>query len=132
LIGAACLAGSAALTLAQTTPPRKTMPTPVSQRVPEFRVDPAWPKPLPNHWIVGAVVGVATDSHDHVWIVHRPSTLQPNETRSIWRAAPPVLEFDRDGTLVSSWGGPGTGYEWPQLEHGIYVDQQDNVWLGAG
>ena len=98
----------------------------------QFRVDPAWPKPLPNHWIVGAVAGVAVDARDHVWITHRPSTLQPNETRSIWRAAPPVLEFDADGTLVSSWGGPGSGYEWPQLEHGLYVDRQDNVWLGAG
>jgi DNA-binding beta-propeller fold protein YncE len=43
-----------------------------------------------------------------------------------------VLEFAPDGTLVSSWGGPGPGYEWPQLEHGIYVDDQDNVWLGGG
>lgn len=100
--------------------------------VPAYRVDPAWPRPLPNRWIVGAVVGVAVDARDHVWIVHRPSTLQPNETRSIWRAAPPVLEFDADGNLVSSWGGPGEGYEWPQLEHGIYIDQQDRVWLGAG
>ena len=100
--------------------------------IPTFRVDPAWPKPLPNHWIIGAVAGVAVDARDHVWITHRPSTLQPNETRSIWRGAPPVLEFDQDGNLVSSWGGPGTGYEWPQLEHGIYLDHQDHVWLGAG
>jgi DNA-binding beta-propeller fold protein YncE len=99
---------------------------------PAFRVDPFWPKALPNNWIVGAVVGVAVDRRDHVWITHRPSTLQPNETRSIWRAAPPVLEFDDSGVLVSSWGGPGPGYEWPQLEHGIYVDERDNVWLGGG
>jgi len=101
-------------------------------QVPTYRVDPAWPRPLLNRWIVGALVGVAVDARDHVWIVHRPSTLQPNETRSIWRAAPPVLEFDSDGNLVSSWGGAGEGYEWPQLEHGIYIDQQDRVWLGAG
>jgi hypothetical protein len=100
--------------------------------VPTFVVDAAWPKPLPNHWIVGAVVGVAVDSHDHIWITHRPATLQPNETRSFWKAAPPVLEFDQDGNLVASWGGPGAGYEWPHLEHGIYVDEQDNVWLGSG
>src|SRR6185436_2590965 len=99
--------------------------------VPAYEVDPSWPRPLPNHWIVGAVVGVAVDAQDHIWITHRPSTLQPNETRSFWRAAPPVLEFDQQGTLVSSWGGPGAGYEWPQLEHGIYVDDRDNVWLGA-
>ena len=99
---------------------------------PVYTVDPAWPKPLPNHWLVGAVAGVAVDARDHVWIIHRPSTLQPNETRAIWKAAPPVLEFDADGALVSSWGGPGAGYEWPQLEHGIYVDQRDRVWIGGG
>jgi DNA-binding beta-propeller fold protein YncE len=111
--------------LAQTRPAR-------SNQVPTFRVDPFWPKPLPNRWILGAVAGVAVDSRDHVWMTHRPSTLQPNETRSIWKAAPPVLEFDADGTLVSSWGGPGAGYDWPQYEHGIYVDVQDTVWLGGG
>src|SRR5690349_9645532 len=101
-------------------------------QVPAYRVDPAWPRPLPNHWIIGAVAGVAVDARDHVWIIHRPSTLQPNETRSIWKAAPPVLEFDADGALLSSWGGPGAGYEWPQLEHGIYVDARDRVWIGGG
>ena len=102
------------------------------RRAPVYQVDPAWPKPLPNRWLVGAIAGIAVDARDHVWVVHRPSTLQPNETRSIWRAAPPVLEFDQDGTLLSSWGGPGDGYEWPDLEHGIYVDHEDNVWLGGG
>src|SRR5688572_9490368 len=103
-------------------------PAPIA---PAYEVDPAWPKALPNQWLIGAVAGVAIDARDHVWIVHRPSTLQPNETRSIWRAAPPVLEFDADGTLLSSWGGPGEGYEWPDLEHGILVDDS-HVWLGGG
>jgi len=103
-------------------------PAPIA---PAYEVDPAWPKALPNQWILGAVAGVAVDAQDHVWIVHRPSTLQPNETRSIWRAAPPVLEFDQAGNLLSSWGGPGAGYEWPDLEHGILVDR-DHVWLGGG
>lgn len=102
-----------------------------SVQVPTYAVDPFWPKPLPNRWILGAVAGVAVDATDHVWLVHRPGTLQPNETRSIWRAAPPVLEFDRDGNLLSSWGGAGEGYEWPDLEHGILVDG-DHVWLGGG
>src|SRR5215471_4166186 len=121
---AAFLLGLAAMPIAQNrTSPRK---------VPTYRVDPFWPKPLPNHWILGAVAGVAVDTHDHIWLTHRPSTLQPNETRSIWRAAPPVLEFGADGTLLSSWGGPGSGFEWPQLEHGIYVDARDQVWLAGG
>src|SRR5215831_12938879 len=103
------------------------------KNVPSYKVDPFWPKPLPNHWLVGAVAGVAVDSKDHVWIIHRPSTLQPNQIRSIYRGAPPVLEFDAAGNLISSWGGRGNGYEWPELEHGIYVDANDNVWLaGAG
>src|SRR2546428_307152 len=97
---------------------------------PSFAVDPFWPKPLPNHWLVGAVAGVAVDAKDHVWITHRPSTLQPNELRSIWKAAPPVLEFDQDGTLLSAWGGPGPGYEWPQREPGIYTDARGHEWLG--
>lgn len=98
---------------------------------PAYAVDPAWPKPLPERWLVGAIAGVAVDDRDHVWIVHRPGTLQPNETRSIWHAAPPVLEFDPEGNVVAAWGGPGEGYEWPDLEHGIYVNG-DDVWLGGG
>src|SRR5499433_2744523 len=104
-----------------------------AKQVPSFKVDPLWPKPLPNRWLVGAVAGVALDSKDHVWIIHRPSTLQPNEIRASYRGAPPVLEFDPEGNLVSSWGGPGNGYEWPELEHGIYADSKNNVWVaGAG
>ncbi len=103
-----------------------------AERVPIYVVDPAWPQPLPNRWILGAVVGVAVDARQHVWITHRPTTLQPNETRSVWRAAPPVLEFDPRGVLVSSWGGPGAGYEWPNLEHGIHVDAGNHVWVSGG
>ena len=120
-----------AAVLASGTGPSAQNRAGMSRQVPTFRVDPFWPKTLPNRWILGAVAGVAVDSRDHVWMTHRPSTLQPNETRSIWKAAPPVLEFDPNGTLVSSWGGPGNGYDWPQLEHGIYIDDKDNVWLGA-
>src|SRR5947199_3405211 len=43
-----------------------------STAAPAFQVDPYWPKPLPNDWLVGNVVGVAVDSHDNVWITHRP------------------------------------------------------------
>ncbi len=100
--------------------------------VPRFEVDPHWPEQLPNQWIIGAVAGVAVDSRDHVWLVHRPSTLQPNELRSEWISAPPVIELDPEGNVVAAWGGPGDGYEWPELEHGIYLDGSDNVWLGGG
>src|SRR5437870_13544546 len=110
---AVCLLAGTALLLAQNP-----------GQIPYFKVDPLWPKPLPNHWLVGAVAGVALDSKDHVWSIHRPSTLQPNESRASYRGAPPVPEFDPEGTLVSSWRGPGKGYEWADLEHGLYADRE--------
>jgi hypothetical protein len=45
----------------------------------KFVVDPFWPKPLPNNWILGQVASVAVDKRDHVWIVHRPGTLTDRE-----------------------------------------------------
>ena len=98
-----------------------------ARAMPRFEVDASWPK-LPNNWVLGQVPGIAVDRHDHVWILHRPRTV-PEEQRS--RAAPPVLEFDEKGKFVAAWGGPGTGFDWPDSEHGISVDQKDDVWIGG-
>ena len=38
---------------------------------PRFEVDPLWPKPLPNHWVLGMSIGIGIDSKDHIFIVHR-------------------------------------------------------------
>ena len=46
---------------------------------PRFQVDPAWPKDLPNNWIIGAVTGVFVDAKDHVWVTHLPETLTEEE-----------------------------------------------------
>jgi len=109
-------------------------------QVPIFEVDPLWPKPLPNHWVLGSTIGIDVDSRDHVLIIHRGAgTLADNEisaTLNPPRAeccapAPPVLEFDPDGNLVASWGGPGDGYDWPESNHGITVDHMDNIWIGG-
>src|SRR5262249_32003838 len=92
---------------------------------PQFQVDPLWPQPLPNHWILGSVTGVAVDADDHVWIVHRGLDsltarteagigTDPPTAEACCAPAPPVLEFDPAGNLVSHWGGPGQGYDWPQ------------------
>ena len=106
---------------------------------PQYVVEPFWPKPLPGNWILGQAAGVAVDNDDSVWIIHRPSTLvddekgaqkNPPETRCC-QAAPPVLHFAADGSLLHSWGGPGAGYDWPNSEHGIHIDKEGNVWLAG-
>src|SRR2546425_1008726 len=106
---------------------------------PRVEVDLFWPNPLPNNWLMGQAAGVATDRHDHVWVIQRPksltedergATLNPPRSRCC-APAPPVLEFDADGALLQSWGGPGSGYTWPENEHGIFVDGKDNVWVAG-
>jgi DNA-binding beta-propeller fold protein YncE len=107
---------------------------------PQFQVDPFWPKPLPNHWILGNVIGVAVDSRDHVYIVHRDSDSLFGGATEIGlkvgvseccTPAPPVLEFDPAGNLVRAWGGPGEGYVWPASNHGLEVDSKGNIWIGG-
>jgi DNA-binding beta-propeller fold protein YncE len=99
------------------------------RQVPTFEVDASWPK-MPSRWVLGLVSGVAVDARDHVWILHRPKTVLPEEKD---RAAPPVLEFDNAGNFVQAWGGPGAGYEWFDTEHGLSFDNKGNVWLaGSG
>lgn len=107
---------------------------------PIFEVDPFWPRPLPNHWLMGSVVGVGVDSRDHVFVVHRQASLNPRTevgaaqdppTGECCFPAPPILEFDPDGELVNAWGGPGEGYDWPDSNHGLTLDPMDNVWIGG-
>jgi DNA-binding beta-propeller fold protein YncE len=108
---------------------------------PRFEVDPMWPKPLPNHWILGSTIGVWVDTRDQIWIIHRgAATLDANEnaagsnpplSKNCCSAAPPILVFDQAGTLVKSWGGPGQGYEWPQSNHGIFVETNGTVWIAG-
>ena len=109
------------------------------EKPPQFLVDPFWPKPLPNNWIIGQVAGVDVGPLDHVWILQRPHSLSARELGATQSppignccvAAPPVLEFDLSGNLISSWGGPGAHYDWPNTEHGIYVDTDGFVWLAG-
>jgi DNA-binding beta-propeller fold protein YncE len=114
--------------------------TAASVQAPYHEVDPFWPKPMPNHWVLGSAIGVWVDERDHVWIIHRSSaTLGNNEkgleltppTGECCAGAPPVLEFDAAGNLVGHWGGPGEGFEWPTSNHGITVDHKGNVWIGG-
>ena len=51
-------------------------------QAPRFEVDPLWPKPLPNKWILGQTIGVSVDAQDHVWIIHRAGSLEPGEVHA--------------------------------------------------
>src|SRR5439155_7450480 len=145
-------------------------------KTPGFVVDPSWPQPLPNNWLLGQIGGLYVDHHDHIWVYNRPRTLATEEAglegpvpgaknekgvpingmgqereygpvADCCKIAPAVLEFDASGKMLRAWGGPSdpgfiggkcnaeAGCIWPNSEHGIYVDQNDNVWIsgnGAG
>jgi DNA-binding beta-propeller fold protein YncE len=149
---------------------RTAPPASKTATAPGFVVDPAWPKVLPNNWIIGDVGGLFVDSHDNIWVYHRPRALssldsgaqgpagknekgQPISALGFARPngrpsaccvpAPSVLEFDKAGNLLQSWGGPGDpgflenrcrqedGCFWPAREHGIYVDHNDFVYVAG-
>src|ERR1043166_1348788 len=118
------------LGLSNPFPSHVTAQQPAQGLAPKFVVDPFWPKPLPNNWILGQVSGVAVDAQDHVWIIQRPNSLTADEKGATLTPprskccvpAPPVIEFDVDGNVVQGWGGPGSGYEWFTNEHGIAID----------
>jgi DNA-binding beta-propeller fold protein YncE len=124
----------------------------VPEGVAQFAVDPFWPKPLPNNWIIGQVAGTAVGPDDNLWIIHRPWTVQATNAGSTpttstrdqaWghdplqslccTTAPPVLAFDPDGNVVHSWGGdnPDGEYQWFNSEHGIHVDHQGFVYVAG-
>src|SRR6185295_5296317 len=98
---------------------------------------------LPNDWILGDIRGLFVDDRDHLWVIHMPSSLTPQEIGAAVKPpiadccvpAPPVLELDPDGKVLRAWGGPppgpGDGYTWFDQEHGIYIDHNGFVWMGT-
>ena len=121
---------------------------------PNFRVDPFWPKPLPDNWVTGEIGGTCVDSRDHLFVFTRgfqtgglvsPEGVggQPDPSK----AAPPVIEFNREGKVVNSWGDPslepatnpdgsanpnaGKNAVLPNGTHGCFIDSEDNVWLAG-
>jgi len=138
--GAALAAGIFGLGVGQAVLQKHAEAQGATVQAPVYEVDPLWPKPLPNNWLLGWTIGVWVDELDHVWIIHRGAGGLHNNERGAelnppiaecCRTAPPILVYDSDGNLLRSWGGPGPGYEWPQSNHGIHVDYKGNVWIGG-
>jgi len=117
-----------------------TGPAFAAEGPPKFQIDTSWPKPLPKNWIFGQIGGIFVDKDDNVWISQRPRTVNDRDKRAqrgdkskCCFTAPSVVEFNKDGDVVQSWGGPETakGYDWPANEHGMFIDYKGNVWLGG-
>lgn len=107
---------------------------------PSFQVDPAWPREMPDLWIMGSITGVFVDDRDHVWVTHLEETLTPEEISAVQdppigtccRPAPAVVEFDTEGNVVQGWGTPDQDISvYPRNPHGIFVDHNDFVWVGT-
>ena len=113
--------------------------SPAAAEGPEFKVDPFWPKTLPNNWILGQIGGLTVDAQDHVWINQRPRSLTKDEAGAVQTPpqsiccapAPSIIEFDAAGTVMKSWGGPGEGYDWPEQEHALRLDGKGNIYLAG-
>ena len=105
-------------------------PSSGAQTVPQFQVDPFWPKPLPNNWLLGQVASVSVGPDDHVWLLQRPRSLTDDEKGATLKPprnkccvpAPSVMEFDAEGNFIQGWGGPDAS-PWVANEHGIHVDR---------
>ena len=115
-----------------------------SRPMPEFKVDASWPD-LPDTWLIGQVPGLAVDKADNLWLLHRPNSLSPLDlaleqsppTGVCCKAAPHVVQISPAGKVKNSWGGESIAPEmdgvnqWPQTVHGLFVDDNNTVWLGG-
>ncbi|MDA0205044.1 MAG: NHL repeat-containing protein [Acidobacteria bacterium] len=104
-------------------------PTLVAQDTTALKVqtDVDWWHP-PQGKLVGDVSAVAVGPDGSVWVLHRPRSL-PEQDRA--NAAPPVLKYDPDGRFLAGYGGPGNGYDWPQVEHSLALDAQGHFWVSG-
>src|SRR5688572_11349521 len=96
----------------------------VAQSTQRFEIDPYWPKPLPDKWIIGRTGSICSDAHDHLVVTNRRDITAEEAETSI--QAPSVLIFDLAGNLVHSFGDSNTV---PGVIHGCFVDHENNIWV---
>jgi DNA-binding beta-propeller fold protein YncE len=93
---------------------------------PRYRVDPSWPKPLPDRWVLGGLGGVCVDAQDHVLVLNRQDVLEGDLNAG--KLAPSIIELDADGAVVNSWGDPALLD--PRL-HSCFFDKDNAAWIGS-
>ena len=95
---------------------------------PKYKFDPDWPKPMPNHWKIGGVTGLAVDKDDNVWVLDRPNDLREIELNAEVKLAdccarpPSMIHIDKEGNVI--------GYFDPPQGHGMAVDSKGFVYVG--
>jgi hypothetical protein len=106
---------------------------------PQYRVDPFWPKPLPNKWSLQQVVGIWVDQMDHVWFLNRGVAALPIELVAEGDPSPALccvrgpelIEVDQQGNVVNAWGGPKFHPKWPATLQTVIVDSKGFVWIAG-
>ena len=106
---------------------------------PQYRVDPFWPKPLPNRWSMQQVTGIYVDHMDHVWFLNRGNAPEQDEIGGEGNPAPvlccvrgpELIELDQQGNVVSSWGGRDYHPKWPTGLQTLIVDTKGFVWISG-
>jgi hypothetical protein len=93
---------------------------------PKYEVDPTWPKPFPDRWVIGGLGGLCVDANDHVLILNRQDVLDADLNAG--HLAPPMIELDSAGNLVHSWGDPKLI---DSRLHSCYFDKNNNVWIAS-
>jgi hypothetical protein len=121
----------------QKRPPKQAVD---AQGAPVFRVDPFWPKPLPNRWSMQQVTGLYVEQKtNHIWFLNRGAAADGDEIGGgdnppridCCVRGPELIELDQEGNVVSAWGGPGYIPQWPTGLQTVIVDRQGNVWIGG-
>ena len=106
---------------------------------PQYRVDPFWPKPLPNRWSMQQIVGISIDSMDHVWFLNRGNGALPIELTAEGDPSPALccvrgpelIEADQQGNVVHAWGGRGYHPKWPTALQTVIADTKGFVWISG-
>ena len=105
---------------------------------PQFRVDPFWPKPLPNRWSMQQVTGISVDSMDNVWFINRANAPELDEISGEGTPAPvlccvrgpELIKVDQQGNVLAAWGGPGHP-KWPLNPQTVIADSKGNIWISG-